>query len=254
MCKNYFHIRKNFDIECSDKGTRIFLGVLLLIAIILSIIFAPQIGEKAPPEDTNVYLKEEVCFAKDIYIKVIGLSVDLIEESAGEKDLDGDELSPYCLNLTLTIEQRTNNNPKSTTIKPDMFTLKCINVKSRSKMAIFFEQLAKQTISAAISVAVEGSVNILDDTITFAADYTTEVVKEVQSEKKFKPIKASKNQFEAFKPKDVNGSKTVKLSFPIKQEYLENENTIVLSIDALNHIERRIYLITRPQPINENDN
>lgn len=96
--------------------------------------------------------------------------------------------------------------------------------------------------------------NILDDTISFAADYTTEVVNEVTSQKKFKPIKASKNQFEPFKPKDVDGSKTVQLSFPIKQEYLESENTIVLSIDSWNHLERRIYLITRPQVTNETTN
>ena len=113
-------------------------------------------------------------------------------------------------------------------LKSQMFTLKSINVKSRSKMAFFFEQLANQTINAALSVAIEGSVNILDDTISFAADYTTEVVNEVTSQKKFKPIKASKNQFEPFKPKDVNGSKTVQLSFPIKQEYLESEHTICL--------------------------
>lgn len=129
-----------------------------------------------------------------------------------------------------------------------MFTLKNINVKSRNKMAIFFEQLAKQTISAALSVAIEGGVNILDDTVSFAADYTTEVVKEVQSEKKLKPIKTSKNQFEAFKPKDEKGPKTVKLSFMIGQDYLDSDNTIVLSIDSWNHVRKSYSGLFLPAP------
>ena len=256
MCKKFFDIREKFEVVCNNTGLRIIAGVFVavfVIGAILGAVFLPQTAEKAPPEDTNVYLNEEVCFAKDIYIKVVGLSVDTIESEAGEKDSDGDELSPYCLNLTLVIEQRADK-PKATKLESQMFTLKSVNVKSRSKMAIFFEQLAKQTINAALSVAIDGSVNILDDTISFAADYTTEVVNEVTSQKKFKPIKASKNQFEPFKPKDVDGSKTVQLSFPIKQEYLESEKTIVLSIDSWNHLERRIYLITRPQVTNETTN
>lgn len=249
MCKNFYEIHKKFDVDGFDIKTRIMVGafvIVLVIGIVLSSILIPQAEEKAPPEDTNVYLNEEVCFAKDIYIKVIGLSVDTIEIDGKETDLGKDKLLQYCLNLTLSIEQRADKTPKSTTIKPQMFTLKNINVKSRNKMAIFFEQLAKQTISAALSVAIEGGVNILDDTVSFAADYTTEVVKEVQSEKKLKPIKTSKNQFEAFKPKDEKGPKTVKLSFMIGQDYLDSDNTIVLSIDSWNHVERRIYLITRP--------
>ena len=247
MCKAFLDFREKFDIDCNGKGVRILAAVLLclfVIGIILGICL-PINSEKASPEDTNVYLNEEVCFAKDIYIKVIGLSV-LTTERTNEKDSDGDELSPYSLNLQISIEQRTDKKPKSTTIKPKMFTLKSINVKSRNKMLVFFEQLAKQTIDAAISVTFDGSINILDDTIAFVADYTTEVAKEVNSDNKFKPIKANKNQFKAFKPKNINGAKIVTLLFPIKQEYLESENTIVLSIDSWDHVERRIYLITRP--------
>lgn len=249
MCKNFYEIHKKFDVDGFDIKTRILVGIFVIVligGIALGSIFIPQAGEKAPPEDTNVYLNEEVCFAKDIFIKVVGLSVDTIEIEGQEADSDEDKLLQYCLNLTILIEQRTDKKPKNTTIKPEMFALKNINVKSRNKMAIFFEQIAKQTISAALSVAIEGGVNILEDTVSFAADYTTEVVKEVQSEKRFKPIKANKNQFAAFKPKDENAPKTVKLSFMISQEYLDSENTIVLSIDAWNHVERRIYLITRP--------
>ena len=47
--------------------------------------------------------------------------------------------------------------------------------------------------------------------------------------------------------KKVKKIETINLSFPIKQEYMDNNNTIVLSIDAVNHIERRVFLITRPQ-------
>ena len=67
-------IREKFEVVCNDTGLRIIAGVFVavfVIGAILGSLFLPQTAEKAPPEDTNVYLNEEVCFAKDIYIKVV---------------------------------------------------------------------------------------------------------------------------------------------------------------------------------------
>jgi hypothetical protein len=67
MCKKFFDIREKFVVDCSDTGLRVFAGVffaVIVIGAILGLLFLPQTAEKAPPKDTNVYLNEEVCFAK----------------------------------------------------------------------------------------------------------------------------------------------------------------------------------------------
>lgn len=100
---------------------------------------------------------------------------------------------------------------------------------------------------ALLSGAIDGGVNIIEETINLAGEYITEISENVSTkDSKFKSIKATKKQFDEFKPKEKEGVTTVELSFPIKQEYLESENTIVLTIDAWNHVERRIFLIVRP--------
>ena len=240
-----------FNLKFSITTRIVIIGGLLLVVVtsIFGSIFGTQIAqEKAPPEDMNVYLNEEVCFAKDIYIKVVGLSVDENESEQDTEDADGDTLSAFTLNLTIKIEQRTENKGSNTMIKSQMFTLKSSNIKSKSNMGMFFSALAKTTAMALVSGVVSGSVNIIEETINLAGEYVTEISENVSTKKsKFKPIKATKKQFEEFKPKEKEGVTTVELSFPIKQEYLESENTIVLTIDAWNHWERRIFLILRPE-------
>ena len=61
--------------------------------------------ESKIPEDTNVYLGEEVIFGKDYSIKIIGISLDKEEEQENTKDEDGDKLSSYVLNLKIKIKQ-----------------------------------------------------------------------------------------------------------------------------------------------------
>lgn len=236
---------EKFDVKFGNAMRIIAIIFGVAIFIIIATLSGVNYNESRKPEDTNVYLNEEVCFAGDIYIKVVALSVDKDETITGN-DADGDNLSPYRLNLTITLEQRKKLWARNTKIKPDMFTLKCINLRSKNAMSIFFEQLAQQTIDAAISIAVDGSVNILEDTINFVMNYASAVTENIVTENKFKPIKNDR-PFEAFKPKKTDGIKTLHLSFPIKQEYMDSDNTIVLAIDAANHIERRIYLITRPE-------
>ena len=248
--KRFWNFISAFDVKIG-KTSRIIIAIFLLVILIflvLALVLNRTIvsKESKEPEDTNVYLNEEVCFAGDIYITVVGISVDKDYSAIGNSDDDGDLLSAYRLNLTLTVEQKAKIWAKNTKIKPEMFTLKCVNLESKNTMNIFFEQLAQLSLSSALSLVIDGSVNIIEETVNFALDYTTAIVDNLTTENKFKPIK-NDNKFEAFKPKKIKGVKTIDLSFPIKQEYMDNDNTIVLSIDAANHIERRVFLITRPQ-------
>ena len=54
----------------------IFVGIFVFVAIINSIL---PTNESKLPEDTNVYLNEEIKFAKDIYINVVGMSVQIMD-------------------------------------------------------------------------------------------------------------------------------------------------------------------------------
>lgn len=44
----------------------------------------------------------------------------------------------------------------------------------------------------------------------------------------------------------MNEVTIVKLSFPIKQEYLDSENIMVLTVDKIDKFEKRIFLMPRP--------
>lgn len=228
---------------------------ITVIALIIAIIGGAVIGtyiykneEQEEAKDTNVYLEEEVCFSGEVFIKVVGMYVDVNNTVDQECDEDGDLLSEYVLNLAIIIEQRnTDFWANNITIKSEMFTLKSVNLKSKEKMSVFFNSLAQATLQTAVSVAIGGEINIIEETMGFAEQYITDSIENAEnSDKDFKPIKAEKNQFEEFKPKNIEGPTTVKLSFPIKQEYLESENVIVLTIDLKSKFEKRIFLITRP--------
>lgn len=193
-----------------------------------------------PPDETvidsNVYLNEEVCFAKEVYISVVGINVDKEDDN-------------YLLNLKVNVEQRcVDNKPDNVYIEPSNFVLKSVNLKAKSQMNVFFEALFKATISVLVSGAVDGAVNVIEETLSFALDYTTEAISAaVDADTKFKKVKAN-NTFEPFYPKDNDGVKTLYLSFPIKVANLQQtNNVIVLTIDQRNHVERRIFLILRPQ-------
>lgn len=243
---------QKFDIEFNWKQ-RLLLGGLVLILLVSGFIGGSYaVDQNKNTGDTNVYLKEEACFADEVYISVQSLNVTTTE-NASETDEDGDALSQYTLNLGLVIEQRhTDWWLNKVKIKPSHFKLKSVNLKARSKMSVFFECLAKETISVMLGGAVEGSINILEETINYAADYTLSSIENAENNKAdFKPIKCSDNSFEPFYPHKVDGQTYVELSFPIKKEYLESENLIVLAIDGIFRWEKRIFLITRPESIEE---
>lgn len=233
---------------------RILCGLLIVCLLVVGGIFGGKANAeynnevKEATKDENVYLNEEVCYAGGIYLKVNSISVDTVEEQANSFDQDKNQLSEYILNLGLSIERRGGGRwTNKVKIKSNYFSLKSVNLKSKSKMKIFIECLAKETINAAVNIVVGGSVNILEETANFIGEYTTDSIENATTNKNdFKPIKGKKKQFEPFKPKEEEGPYQRNISFPIKQEYLESENLIVLCIDQLSHYEQRIFLVTRP--------
>lgn len=248
MCKKAFDIYDKHEISFPIRY-RIMIGAALLLFLIgcgLNTWRSKSVNNDT--KDTNVYLGEEICYAGGIYIKANSISVDSNIDQENSLDDDGDNLSKYTLNLGLEIERRGGNFWTSTVkLKSQYFSLKSINLKAKNKMAIFFELLAKETVAAAVGIAIGGSVNIIEETVNYIEEYTSESIENAaNSSVDFKPIKCSKNQFEPFKPVEGHEPYFVSLSFPIKQEYLDSENLITLSIDQVTHFEQRIFLIKRP--------
>ena len=227
---------------------RLALGVLVVSLIGVSVLSSYLNDQNKDTGDTNVYLKEEACFADEIFISVQSLNVEkaIFDEQVDE---DGDVLSKYILNLGLVVEQRhTDFWLNKHKLKPSNFKLKSVNMQARSKMEVFFECLAKETLSMAISGSIGGSVNIIEETVNFAADYTLSSIENAEnSNVLFKPIKCCSDSFEPFYPNEVERETQLQLSFPMKQDYLDSESIIVLSIDGIFHFEKRIFLITRPE-------
>ncbi len=246
-------IYEKFNINF-DKKARIMLGLFLIVIIVLLIVSGTYFSDKNKNSgDTNVYLKEKVCFADEIYFSVDSINITK-NDNSNAIDEDGDELSEYTLNLGVLVEQRhTDLWINKVKIKPSCFKLKSVNLKAKTKMEVFFECLAKETFSLMLGGAVGGSINVIDETINYAADYTLASIENVETNKTdFKPIKCSDDSFKDFYPYKVEGTTRLDLSFPIKKEYTESENVIVLTIDNVTHIEKRIFLITRPTMVNEN--
>ena len=220
------------------KATIITCSCLLGLAITIAGINTFNYHVNPPDElkvDSNIYLGEEVCFAKEVYISVSGINVTKEEGT-------------YYLNLETVVEQRCEDDkPDKVFIEPKNFVLKSVNLKAKSQMNVFFESLFKATISALVSGAVGGDINIIEETISFVGDYTSEAIKNAaDADTKFKKVKAN-NTFDGFYPREKESKTTLNLTFPIEENNLEQTNNIiVLTIDQWNHIERRIFLITRP--------
>lgn len=239
--------------------TKVRITCVVVLALFIGcLILASIFNNNKKPQDLNVYLNEEVRFADEIFIKVVGLSVDKTDTDEYNFDEDGDKLSEYTLNLLVSIEQRnTDFYINKVTMKSEMFTLKSVNLKSKSKMQVFFNSLATITLQTSIGLLVGGAVDgsleygvmdAIETGVDFATEYTTQSIENAETLKTdFKPIKATKNQFEPFNPRDnMNEATIVKLSFPIKQEYLDSENIMVLSVDKIDKFEKRIFLMHRP--------
>lgn len=245
MCKKAVDIYEHHTIELTWK-VRIGIISFLICFIALWTLSSYVDDQNKNVGDTNVYLNEEACFAGEIFVKVTSLNVDTIESE--EIDSDGDALSSYVMNLGITIEQRHidffTNKVK---FSPKCFALKSVNLKAKTLMSIFIESLAKATIAAALGAGIEGTINIIDETINFASEYTTESIENAELlNGDFKPIKSADDSFPSFYPYKIQGVTEISLSFPIKQEYLDSKNLIVLAIDDFLHWEKQIFLIVRP--------
>ena len=116
----------------------------------------------------------------------------------------------------------------------DTLTIKHFYLK-KYKMSVFFETLAQKTIEAAFSIAFDGGINVIEETVGLVGDYTTSVVEELSDNEKMKPIKAAKNLFQPFKMKRKGEEKTIKVS-----------------LDRTNCWERRVFLILRPKSTENN--
>ena len=163
---------------------------------------------------------------------------------------DDNDLSKYILHLNLSIQRRSDKSKnKPITINSNMFQLKNVNLKSKNKMDIFFESMFKATLSALASGAVEGEISIIEETINFTKEYIQTSIENTENNKtNFDPIDAE-NSFEPFTLNNQSEIVYVDLYFPIKQEYMDSENCIVLAIDTLFNLEKRISLVPRYQNI-----
>lgn len=248
MCKKFFEFYQKHEINFDKKFIFLGLSIFGLIFFIASVytISRKYNEEEYIEKDENVYLNEEVCYAGGIYIKASSISVDVIDSQINEMDEDDDELSKYSLNLGLSIERRSNTKQtKNVRFSVSSFSLKNVNLEAKSKMSVFLECLAKESISLLFGMTT-GSVNLINETINFVGEYTTDSIENAQFKTDFRKIKCQKNSFEPFELVEMNKIYNVDLRFPIKKEYTESKNIIVLSIDHWNHIEKKIFLTTRP--------
>lgn len=231
-------IWESFEIKVPLWG-RIVIGIILLMIIATAIILPITLHRNKPEEfqeiDENVYLYEETTFSDEIFVKCVGINVVQ------------DENEKYILNLWVSIEQwNTDSNINQQKFSPDMFQLKLIDRNAPSKMSVFVTCLAQATLSAMLSGSIEGSINVLEETLGFAADYVVGSIENAVS-KKESTIKAVSGQFEEFYPYENNGvSKIEKLSFELTDTFLNSSNTMVLSINAWNRAEKNIFLVLRP--------
>jgi hypothetical protein len=218
---------------------RIFLGVILVggfgAAILLSVLNpgGNQLSERSENKE-NVYLYEEVLFADEIYIKVIGINA-----------IENNDI--YTLNLQVRIEQwNTDININQQEIRPDMFELRLVDKNASSPMSVFVQSLANATFSAMASGALGGDINVIEETLGFAGDYVSGAIENATSEEG-RTISANYDTFEPYYPYLENGISTIiDLSFVLNEDFLNSTKTMVLSIDdGLKRVQKNIFLVLR---------
>ena len=246
MCKRLFEtINKHTIIVPTPVRITIaiFISILVLFIVLSSALHSCGVLESSTPEDTNVYLNEQVCYAKEVNIKVVGISVT--ENSDGDSDIK------YYLNLDVEFEPKTVRKLFKTRISPNSISLVAINQKAKGPWRLFFDKLAKKTIEVLASTAIDGSVNLISETVVFSAEYSATVLDEVATNKQLKPVHLQPDAFEPFSPGKERVTKTIAISFPISEEYLETDCILALSIDAFTRFEERIFLTVRPNSENQ---
>lgn len=217
----------------------IIIGIFVIVILITSMVLRNNVNLPNRTKDKNTYLYEEVKYADEIFINCVGIN-------AVEND-DGS----FKMNLKVKVEQwNTDWYINKIEIKPEMFEIRLVDINSPSPMSVFMSSLARATITTAASIAIGGEINVIEQTLDFAADYITTSMENAQSNSTQK-IKASTNDFEKFKPYLKNGTPTyVDLSFDITEEFLNSHKTMVLSIDTWYTWQQNIFLTLRPNTKN----
>ena len=210
--------------------------VVLLVVVFGSLTLNHYFGSNEPEiidVDENVYLYEEVVFAGEIYIKCTGINAIETE-------------GVYTLNLQLRIEQvDVDGNPTNQEIKPELFKLKLVDKNAKSPMSVFVESLARATVSVIASGAIGGDINVIEETVGFAADYVEGVISNSSSGEE--AISPNSDQFVEFLPShDLGNVTTIELSFELTEGFLNSTKTMVLSMDAYDRWEKNIFLVLRP--------
>jgi len=235
-----FEWHKKYDIPIKR-----IIGISILIIIIISALLGTftvtSNNDSVTKEDRNVYLNEPIQYASDVYITVNGINVETI--------ISNNENKEYILNLSVGIESKHEKyHFRSAKLSNKNFQLKSVNLKSKSKFSIFIEALAKETLNAAVGIAVDGGINIIDETINYIGTYVEGSIDNAENKPDFKPIDTI-TIVDKFDPCKLTEVKNISLSFPIREEYLESENVIVLAIDSASHFEKHIFLTIRPSVV-----
>lgn len=228
-----------FEVKFS-RGKRIFI-ILALVVIFGGVILASKVGKSREENvedenlkvNQNVYMYEEIIFSDEIYLKCVGISAKKEEEV-------------YILDLIVDINQwNTDKHINKQDIRSEYFSIKQVDVHGKSAMGVFLNNIVKATLEASLEAAISGEINVLESILSFSGDYATDTI-ENASTKKGKKIKASKDQFEPFKPSDSLGkTTTIKLSFVIPKDVYESDYLLVLSVDTKLKFEKNIFLTLR---------
>jgi hypothetical protein len=218
------------------KVVRFILIILLAVIVgvaVIAFIFPRDQQPEVVDIDENVYLYEEVVFAGEVYIKVIGINVIETE-------------GIYTLNLQTRIEQfKADGGANHLLIKPSMFRLKLVDKNARSNMSVFVESLARATVSAIAAGAIGGDINVIEETLGLAADYIQGSIENSSSSEK--AISLTNDHFDEFYPdSNLGNSQIIDLSFVLTDEFLQSSKTMVLSIDSYFKWEKNIFLVMRP--------
>ena len=223
---------------------RSILFIITLIALITMTacnLFEPDsetLETKDAEQDKNIYLFEEACFAGEVYFTVT--SMEILEDPN------------FSLILTIDVEQRNEDRYKNNIdITSDMFTIKSTNNATLIAIGSVYTSILQTGIEAGIGAIFgesSSAIDIMLSAVENYADAIPDIVEEALSSFK---IKATKNQFEPFKSRDIEGKKTITVQFDFTEEQLQSDRLIMLEIDDgsknTGHFKRKIYLIPRPE-------
>lgn len=97
MGKIYSFLKKcDIKFDWKQRIILIFLVIFYILGLSIGSIFSV---EKKDTGSQNIYLKEEVCFADEVFISVQSINVFKSYDFETSLDEDGDVLSKYTLNL-----------------------------------------------------------------------------------------------------------------------------------------------------------